>query len=881
MTTPSASLSKLTPGGTYVVVVCAQTKNGSTAQGLSKQVATLTMATDGLDFGGAYGFLNGGTPVTNPLTNAQTCPAGYLSSQFRFTPNVDWSGFFCYRRSAEGVEPALDFGGMYGLVDNVMSPNPLAGKAGCPAGFNDAGLEYANNVDAPLNYCYRVHTTGSKGPFVFGGIYGRIDGTDTLNPATGDSTCAPGFTKAKVHGNAGGYSDAPIFMCYKVYVGNPINLTVAADPNSASTLNVSWGAGDSNAAAYIVSYLTGPTPPESCDGGPNVGAVTTYKLTNLAPGATYSVRVCAVNSVQTRSNGVVASGQAGLAAPKNLVITADAPGQLKATWTPGDASNTSYYVALVQGTAAPACSTGVRVDAQTTYTRSDLLPNTLYTIAVCAYSSSGQTSASASASQTTSPVSPPVPKPTGFSIVADAPSQLTASWTSGGGTTAGFWIAYSASTTPPLCTGGIKIGLATSRSRNDFGSGKTFSISVCAYDAAGNVSEPVSGTQTTLTATGTPPPAPTNMAIAVDSQSQFTITWTSGGGSTAGFYLAFGGGTATPVCSNGIQLGNVTTYTRSDLSPSNTYTVSICARDANDVISTGIKATATTSPAAINVPTPTGFTVAADAPGQLTASWTSGGGSTVGYWVALAPSGASPVCTGGIKVNSTTYSRTDLGASKSYTIAVCARDADGGISNTVAATTTTMAATGTPPPAPTNMVLTANSASKATVSWTSGGGTTAGFYAAFGLGSAVPNCSNGIKLGDKTTYSRTDLSPLSKYTVAICAYDATENTSTPISATVTTPAAVESVPAPTGFAIVADLPAQLTASWTSGGGGTVGYWIAFSANSTPPLCTGGIQVTRTSYTRVLASNQTFSIAVCAYDADGNLSSPVSGTKTTN
>ena len=475
-----------------------------------------------------------------------------------------------------------------------------------------------------------------------------------------------------------------------------------------------------------------------------------------------------------------------------------------------------------------------------------------------------------------------VPPPTGFSIVADAPSQLTASWTSGGGVTAGFWIAYSATTTPPVCTGGIKIGPATSRSRNDFAPSKTYSIAVCAYDSAGRVSTQVSGSQTTLTPVGTPPPAPTNLAIAVDSQSQFTVTWASGGGTTAGFYLVFGGGTATPPCTNGIKVGNKTTYTRSDLSPSSTYTVSVCAHDTNDLPSSGVKATATTKAAVVTVPTPTGFSITADAPGQLTANWTSGGGATSGYWVALAPGSIAPACTNGLPTGpQTTYIRSGLGADKTFSISVCARDADGGISNVVSGTKTTLAATGTPPPAPSNIVFTADSASKVTVSWTSGAGSTAGFYTAFGVGSAVPNCTNGLRVGNKTTFTRTDMSPSTKYSVAVCAYDATENTSTPISATVTTPAAVESVPAPIGFSIVADLPAQLTASWTSGGGATVGYWIAFSATSTPPVCTGGIQITRNTYSRVLAPNKTFSISVCAYDADGNLSSPVSGTKTTN
>ena len=603
-----------------------------------------------------------------------------------------------------------------------------------------------------------------------------------------------------------------------------------------------------NSSYWVDVVFTPPVPPDTTP--PTVTSVSpasgaTKVLNNVAPIVLFSE---AMTASTVTSSTVFLKDNNGAVVPSTLAFDAAAN---KATMTPASGlTDSSVYSVVVKGG-----SSGVK----------DLAGNAL----VADLTSSFTTGTTV------------VPPPTGFTIVADAPSQLTASWTSGGGTTVGYWIAYSATTIAPVCTGGIQIS-TTSRSRNDFGSDKTFSISVCAYDAAGHVSTQVSGYQTTLKATGTPPPAPTNFAISVDSQSQFTMTWTSGGGDTAGFYVAFGGGTSTPLCSNGIKVGNKTSYTRSDLSPSSTYTVAVCAHNANDVVSDQLKATATTSAAVVTVPTPTGFTVVADAPGQLTASWTSGGGATVGYWVALAPGSGGTACTSGNKTGPvTTYVRNDLGADKTYTISVCARDADGGISNVVSATKATMAATGTPPPAPTNIVFTANSSSKVTTTWISGGGTTAGFYVAYGIGNAVPTCSNGLRLGNNTSYVRTDMSPSTKYTVAVCAYDATENTSTPISATVTTPAPVESVPAPTGFSIVADLPAQLTASWTSGGGATVGYWIAYSANSTPPLCTGGIQINKTTYSRVLASNKTFSISVCAYDADGNLSAPVSGTKTTN
>ena len=128
--------------------------------------------------------------------------------------------------------------------------------------------------------------------------------------------------------------------------------------------------------------------------------------------------------------------------------------------------------------------------------------------------------------------------------------------------------------------------------RGDFSPAQTISVSVCAYDATGNVSTPVSAVQTTKSATGNLPPAPTGLSITADSPNQLTTRWTSGGGTTAGFYIAYGPGSIPPAsCTSGAQVGTRTVITRSDFDPEQIISITVCAYDIDGNISSGISAT--------------------------------------------------------------------------------------------------------------------------------------------------------------------------------------------------------------------------------------------------------------------------------------------------
>ena len=283
-----------------------------------------------------------------------------------------------------------------------------------------------------------------------------------------------------------------------------------------------------------------------------------------------------------------------------------------------------------------------------------------------------------------------LPAPRNFRIRADSSTQLTAAWSSGGGTTAGFWIAFAAGSTPPDCSGGIQIGLTQSYTRAGMNPNATFAVSVCAYDARGNISQQVSGSVTMPGNSGWPPPSPYNFNVWADSSTQLTASWASGGGDTVGFWIAFAAGPNAPVCSNGIQIGNTTSYTREGMNPNATFSVSVCAYDAQGNVSEDVSGSVT-MPGNVGrpPPAPRNFIVRADSATQITAAWSSGGGDTEGYWIAFAAGPNPPVCSGGIQIGNTqSYTRTGMDPGRTFSVAVCSYDSQGNVSRGVSGSVT-------------------------------------------------------------------------------------------------------------------------------------------------------------------------------------------------
>lgn len=188
--------------------------------------------------------------------------------------------------------------------------------------------------------------------------------------------------------------------------------------------------------------------------------------------------------------------------------------------------------------------------------------------------------------------------PTSFVATSNSSSAIALAWANGGGSTTGFKLAYvTGASAPANCQSGTVIpasviGMSTNYLVQSLAASTQYAFRVCSVNASNDSSAGVTAVATTQA--GTPPPDPTSPAAIADSSSAITVTWTSGGGTTTGFKVAYqSGSTAPATCQAGTIIGNVGSYHISSLMPSTQYAIRICATN-NNGMSAGVTTAATT-----------------------------------------------------------------------------------------------------------------------------------------------------------------------------------------------------------------------------------------------------------------------------------------------
>ncbi len=137
---------------------------------------------------------------------------------------------------------------------------------------------------------------------------------------------------------------------------------------------------------------------------------------------------------------------------------------------------------------------------------------------------------------------PPVAPPdvSGLGATADSATQITLNWTSGGGTTASYKIAYVTGLTPPAnCAAGTVLSAGTTtKVVTALAPSTLYTFRVCALDAAATLSSAgVNVNQTTLTL-----PGAFTISSATSGNGQSIVTWTASSGA-ASYTLKYGVGT--------------------------------------------------------------------------------------------------------------------------------------------------------------------------------------------------------------------------------------------------------------------------------------------------------------------------------------------------
>src|SRR6266480_1030261 len=255
--------------------------------------------------------------------------------------------------------------------------------------------------------------------------------------------------------------------------------------------------------------------------------------------------------------------------PTGLVAVAISPTQIRLTWNPStDNVGVTGYLVYNADTGSTIATT-----TTTSFTHSGLVPGTTHNYRVSAFDAVPNHSpwTDPPVSVTTLPLDTPAPStPTEILASAVSSSQINLSW--------------AASTDDVKVTryivrrDGVKIATPVSTSYADTGlsAATTYSYTVAARDAAGNIS-PISPSVSVTTASAadtTPPVTPTGLTAAAAGSTGANLSW---GASTDNV-----GVTGYIVRRNGVQVATpaTTSYADTGLSAATTYSYTVAARDA-------------------------------------------------------------------------------------------------------------------------------------------------------------------------------------------------------------------------------------------------------------------------------------------------------------
>jgi len=398
---------------------------------------------------------------------------------------------------------------------------------------------------------------------------------------------------------------------------------------------------------------------------------------------------------ETGNNGVGTTPSADTtlpSAPTGLTASAAGPSGANLSWNAStDNVGVTGYIVRRNGVQSG-------TPATTTYAETGLSPGVTYSYTVAARDAAGNVSPdSASVSVTTASAADTTPPTTPTGLTAAAAGSFGAN------------LSWSASTDNVGVTGyivrrnGTQVATPAATSFADTGlsAATTYSYTVAARDAAGNVSPDSASVSVTtgIVADTTPPTTPTGLTAAVAGSTGANLSWSASTDNV--------GVTGYIVRRNGVQIATpaATSFADTGLSVG-TYSYTVAARDAAGNASAN-SATASITIADTTPPTtPTGLTAAVAGSSGANLSW-SASTDNVGVTGYIVRRNGVQIATSA----TTSFADTGLSAATTYSYTVAARDAAGNVSpdSTSASVTTAIAPPPPPPTAGTFFVATAGS----------------------------------------------------------------------------------------------------------------------------------------------------------------------------
>ncbi|HEY6644125.1 fibronectin type III domain-containing protein [Povalibacter sp.] len=266
------------------------------------------------------------------------------------------------------------------------------------------------------------------------------------------------------------------------------------------------------------------------------------------------------NRIQTTSK----SESIPPAVPIGLTATAVSPTQINLSWS----AATDNGGAGVVGYRVYRNGSQIGTTSSTSYADASLVNATTYTYQVAAYDAAGNQSAQSASASATTPDGTPPSVPANLTGSAASGTQINLSWSASTDNVgvAGY----------RLYRGGAHIASSAGTAYSDTTvvSGGSYSYTVAAYDAAGNLSGQ-SAARNVTTPDDVPPSNPAGLSATTASPSRINLSWSgssdTGGSGLAGYRVYRNGSLiATPAATSLADTG---------LSPSTGYSYSVAAYD--------------------------------------------------------------------------------------------------------------------------------------------------------------------------------------------------------------------------------------------------------------------------------------------------------------
>jgi chitodextrinase len=626
---------------------------------------------------------------------------------------------------------------------------------------------------------------------------------------------------------------------------------------TATTITLSWNPSSDNlgVAGYSV-YSNGSLVGNA--------ASPSFTLAGLACAKSYTLSVDAYDANGNRS------GQSSLTVSTGACPIADTTAPTIPTGlAAGGATGTSLALHWNASTDNVGVSGyGVYIGAlnlvnttSTMYVVSGLACGTSYTFGVDAYDVAGNRSSKASLTTSTSacpaPDTTPPSVPGSLNAATATQNSVTLTWSASTDNTgvSGYTVYNGASSVGS--TG------ATSFTVSGLTCGTNYTLSVDAYDAAGNRSAKASVATTTSAcpaADTTPPSAPTGLAVSSPTQTSITLSWNA---STDNVGVAGYGRYR-----NGSLVSNATgtSFTFGGLTCGTSYTLAVDAYDAagNRSAASSLTASTTACPDTQTPSTPGGLSASGATQTAITLSWNAST-DNVGVTGYGRYRNNSLVSSG----TGTSYTFTGLSCGTTYTLAVDAYDAAGnrsGKGSVSASTAACPAADTTPPTVPQGQQITAATATSVTMTWlASTDNVGVAGYRVY-LNNTLMGSTQSL------TYTYTGLVCGTTYTVALEAYDAAGNASNRAlaqgpAATAACPPDTQPPTAPPALATTGATQTSISIGWgpSIDNVGVVGYTVYNGGTAVGSTASTAFTVTG------LACGTSYTLAVDAYDSLGNRS----------